>query len=112
MRRGELLGLKWDDVDLERGVLQVRRALTPDGKSFNQPKSAKGRRKIRLIPDAVEVLKGHKAAQNEERLRLGASWQDDGVVFCSRNGTLLPPSNFINRSYKLQHGSKLLTQRR
>jgi integrase len=38
MRRGELLGLKWEDVDLKRGVLQIKRSLTPKGRTFNQPK--------------------------------------------------------------------------
>jgi hypothetical protein len=44
-------------VDLERGVLRERRSLTPDGKTFNQPKSAKGRRSVGLTPRAVEALR-------------------------------------------------------
>jgi integrase len=53
LRRGELLGLRWEDLDLERGVLRVRRSLTPDTKSYNQPKSAKVRCSVRLTPGAV-----------------------------------------------------------
>lgn len=45
LRRGELLGLKWEDVDLERDMLHVRRSLSRDGKSFGEPKSAKGYRR-------------------------------------------------------------------
>jgi len=100
MRRGELFGLRWDDVDLEQGWLHVKQALAPDGKSFNAPKTAKGRRKIRLTPVAVEALRRHKVAQNEERLRQGSSWRDHGLVFCSSVGTPMSPDNFVKRSYK------------
>src|SRR5918995_3811477 len=57
MRRGELFGLRWDDVDLDNGWLHVRQALAHDGKSFSLPKTAKGRRRIRLTSEAVEALK-------------------------------------------------------
>ena len=70
LRRGELLGLKWTDVDLERGVLAVRRALAPDGKTFTLPKNGKGRT-IRLTQQAVEALQRHKKAQDDERSKLG-----------------------------------------
>jgi hypothetical protein len=96
----ELLGLRWEDVNLEQGLLHVRQALAPDGKSFSQPKSAKGRRRIRLTPEAVDALKRHKVAQNEERLRQGSLWRDHGLVFCSSVGTPMNPENFIKRSYK------------
>ena len=95
MRRGELLGLKWDDLDLEQQVLQIKRALAPKGKSFNQPKSAKGRRRIGLTPEAVETLRRHRVAQNKERLRRGSLWQDHGLVFPSQVGTPMNPDNFV-----------------
>jgi integrase len=100
MRRGELFGLTWDDIDFDSGWLQVKQTLAPGGKSFNAPKTAKGRRKIRLTPVAVENLKRHKIAQNEERLRQGGSWQDHGLVFCSSVGTPMNPDNFVKRQYK------------
>src|SRR5215210_2037499 len=100
MRRGELLGLRWEDVDIGQGLLHVRQALAPDGKSFSQPKTAKGRRRIRLTPEAVDALKRHKVAQNEQRLRQGNLWRDHGLVFCSSVGTTMTPENFIKRSYK------------
>ena len=100
MRRGELLGLKWDDVDLKRGVLQIKRSLNPKGRAFNQPKSAKGRRRIGLTSKAVEALKRHRAVQNEERLRRGSLWQDHGLVFPSQAGTPMNADNFVKRSFK------------
>ena len=72
MRRGELFGLRWDDVNLDDGWLHVRQALAPDGKSFSLPKTAKGRRRIRLTPEAIEALKKHRIAQHQERLQQGS----------------------------------------
>ena len=100
MRRGELFGLRWDNVDLDSGWLHVKQALAHDGKSFNLPKTAKGRRRIRLTPEAVEALTKHRIGQNKERLRHGGSWQDQGLVFCSSVGTPMNPDNFVKRQYK------------
>lgn len=99
MRRGELLGLKWTDVDLERGVLAVRRALAPDGKTFTLPKNGKGR-SIRLTEQAVEALKDHRKAQDDERSKLGDVWKDNGLVFPSTVGTPMNPDNLVYRSFK------------
>src|SRR5215203_4464360 len=100
MRRGELFGLRWDDVNLDDGWLHVRQALAPDGKSFSLPKTAKGRRRIRLTPEAIEALKKHRIAQHQKRLQLGSEWRDHGLVFCSSVGTPMGPDNFIKRQYK------------
>lgn len=100
MRRGELLGLRWEDVDLDQGLLHIRQALAPDGKSFNQSKAAKGRRRIRLTPEALNAIRRQRIAQNEERLERGGLWRDHGLVFCSTVGTPMNPDNFIKRSYK------------
>jgi integrase len=69
----------------------VRRSLTPDGKSYNQPKSAKGRRSVRLTLGAVEALKLHKINQDREKACLGSLWQEQGLVFPSSIG---PRSTF------------------
>lgn len=100
LRRGELLGLRWEDLDLEREVLRVRRSLTPDAKSYNQPKSVKGRRSVRLTLGAVEAMKLHKINQDREKTCLGSLWQEQGLVFPSSKGTPFNPSNLLNRSFK------------
>jgi integrase len=84
LRISELLGLKWDDLDLECGVLHVRRTLSPakNGPTFTTPKNGKGR-SIKLIGRALEALKRHRATQNEERLMLGSIWEDWGLLFCT-----------------------------
>jgi integrase len=100
MRRGELFGLRWDDVNLDDGWLHVRQALAHDGKSFSLPKTAKGRRRIRLTSEATDALKKHKIAQHQKRLKQGSVWRDHGLVFCSSVGTPMGPDNFIKRQYK------------
>jgi integrase len=89
LRRGELLGLKWEDVDLEQGTLAVRRSLIR-GKGgtwqLGEPKTASGRRSIALDATCVAALRKHRAAQNAERLRLGPVWEDLGFVFTNETG--------------------------
>jgi integrase len=77
LRQGELLGLKWQDVDLEAGILQVRRtlSLTKDGHVFEQPKNGKGR-SIELTEAASEALRSHLKRQLEEIEALGDDYQD------------------------------------
>ena len=84
MRRGEGLGLRWEDVDLQAGRLAVRRALIPTGGEVvvSEPKTAKGRRVIALDATTVEVLKTEAARQLGEQS--GTGWVDSGYVFTRR----------------------------
>ncbi|MDP9477167.1 MAG: site-specific integrase [Actinomycetota bacterium] len=103
MRQGELLALKWDDVDLERGVLRVRRTLTHADKAFvlGEPKTKNSRRTIRLTPRAVDVLRVHLSCQLEEIEAMGSLYQPGGLIFATEAGTIINPSNLRNRSFKL-----------
>ncbi len=100
LRRGELQELKWEDVDLEAGVLQVRRTLSEPrgGYIFEAPKSGKGRN-IRLTCKATSALREHRKRQLEERMRLGTLWRDHGLIFPSGAGTPLSGGN-LNRAFK------------
>jgi integrase len=104
LRAGELLGLKWEDVDLEAGMLQVRRTLSEarSGRIFEAPKSGKGRR-IRLTRKATEALRGHRKRQLEEKLRLGSLLQENDLVFPSQAGTPIGGRNLI-RHFKIRLG--------
>lgn len=100
LRRGELLGLKWEDLDLDAGVLRVKRALAPDARTFAQPKTAKARRSVRLTSGAVRALQWHRERQSQARQRLDSLWQEHGLVFPSMVGTPLNPENLVKRSFK------------
>jgi integrase len=100
LRRGELQGLQWEDLDLEAGALQVRRTLSEPrgGYIFEAPKSGKGRN-IRLTQRARTALREHRKRQLEEKKRLGTLWQENGLVFPSSVGTPLLGGN-LNRAFK------------
>jgi integrase len=100
LRRGELQGLKWDDLDLEAGMLQVRRTLSEPkgGYIFEAPKSGKGR-SIRLTRKATLALREHRKRQLEERMQKAGLWQEQGLVFPSGVGTPLSGGN-LNRTFK------------
>ncbi|BAQ15606.1 tyrosine-type recombinase/integrase [Methyloceanibacter caenitepidi] len=87
LRRGEILGLRWSDMDLEAGTLTVVQSLeqTKDGLKFKAPKTHRSRRSIALPAMTVEVLRAHRAAQAEERLALGPAYEENGLV-CPRPG--------------------------
>ncbi len=102
MRQGELLGLKWGDVDLETGTVQVRRQLTRD-LVFADPKTAHGRRTINIGKNTMALLREHKRCQNEQRLLLGAEWEQReeyrSLVFTTEFGRPLGTST-LTRNYK------------
>jgi integrase len=88
MRQGELLALKWRDVDTEGSVVQVRTTLKYVKGQYiiAETKTKRSRRKIRLTPLACEALRRHRARQLEERLSLGSAWQESGLAFPNKVG--------------------------
>jgi integrase len=103
MRRGELLGLKWGDVDLNSATIRVRRSLTriDDGRrlALGDTKNKKSRRTVRLTPRAVEALKRHRARQAEEKLKAGDLYEDQDLMFAGQSGGIINPSNLRQRSF-------------
>ena len=83
MRSGELLGLRWPDLDLGRGVLHVRSGLvrSADGLVLAEPKTPHSRRTIALGGRDVAALERHRMSQAKERLRAGPIWQELDLVF-------------------------------
>lgn len=94
MRRGELLGLKWRDINFSEGVLYVRRSLVElkGGTIESEPKSTSGNRSIVLPPFVLEVLKRHRVYQVKMRLE-AETWQDHDFVFCTSHGTPFAAGN-------------------
>ena len=96
LRKGELLALRWDDVDLEAGLVQVRQTvqrLPQASLVFGPPKSTRSRRTIPLPGASVRVLRAHRTRQAAEMLALGELWVDSGLVLTSAVGTVIEPRN-------------------
>jgi len=97
LRMGEALGLRWQDVDLDRRTLTVNRILERIGRGQGsklllvEPKTSRSRRTVNLPDAAIRALRGHKVRQLEERLMAGSRWQDNGLVFPNTLGTPLEP---------------------
>jgi integrase len=104
MRRGELLALKWSDIDLENSSLSVQRSLSRGMTSRleeGEPKSHSGRRRIALSASVVESLKRHRVRQLEYRLGLGEAYQDHGYVFVNETGGYIHPNTLYRRYHEL-----------
>jgi integrase len=101
MREGELLALRWQDVDLEQGCLQVRRTVSyKAGHGFveTETKTRKGKRSIALPSLAIDALKAHQERQQQACRKASARWQQKDLVFCTRHGNFLTDS-FVRRTY-------------
>ena len=102
MRRGELLGLRWDDVNLDSGTVAIRRALVVVGYEVvvSQTKTDRAR-VIALDPGTVTILRDWRRAQLEERLAWGPAWIDSGYVHTKENGEPLHPDEISKRFNRL-----------
>jgi integrase len=100
LRRGELLGLRWDDVDLDGEKPEVVQTLQRVGGKFQlvPPKTADSGRTIPLPAPCLEALRKHRRKQFAERSAAWPDWQDHGLVFPSRRGTPMEPDN-LRRSW-------------
>jgi len=104
LRRGELLGLCWDCVALDKGFITVKRELLALNKGLLMQESTKtksGKRNVTLTDDAIRELKIYKKRQLEEKLFLGEAYQDNGLVFCKEDGTALNPKDFTKHFQRL-----------
>lgn len=102
MRQGELLGLRWRDVDLERASVQIRGTMqaTKEGLQFAETKTRGSRRHVLLPSRTVDALRRHRAAQAQERLRLGPAWEDNDLVFANEVGKPIAAGNLLKRSFE------------
>ncbi len=111
MRRGEVLALKWDDYDKEKGYISVNKSLgrvRTYSESGNKtelvvgtPKTEKSKRIIPLVDKAVELLEKHRICQNEYREFVGNFYDDQGLIFSSSNGGYMDPGNFNRKLNKV-----------
>lgn len=102
LRPGELLALKWEDVDFENESLAVRRAVSEDESGLvlrDETKTSQDRR-LELLPVAIENLQRHRFMQNQERLKYRGLWQENDLIFPATNGAIMRRNNLHRRSYK------------
>src|SRR5215213_1433207 len=101
MRQAEILGLRWQDVDIDERRLRVQQTLQRIGKGIviKEPKTERSRRTLALTPSLVSALVAHKDRQEFERKSAGKDWQESGLVFTSKIGTPLDARN-LTREYK------------
>jgi integrase len=102
MRRGELLALRWQDVDFEQNSLYVRHTVNlfeRRGYIETEPKTQSSRRSIILPSFVIEALKRHRVRQAEARLKAGFAWEDHGLVFCNTYGRYTDPAS-LRRLFK------------
>ena len=98
LRRGELLGLRWVDVDLDQKMLRVRQSIQRVhrvGLIIGPPKSRRSIRDIPLPAYAVRVLGEHRDRQEAERVGVEPYWQESGLVFTTTIGTAIEPRNLL-----------------
>lgn len=99
MRRGEILAVRWQEMNLTSGAVSVCRSLEQTkagGLKFKDTKSRHGRRPVSLPEITVEALRQHKTAQDELKRLLGSDYQDNHLVCCREDGTIWPPNAFTS----------------
>jgi integrase len=104
LRQGEALGLWWEDIDLDAGLLRIRRALQRQhgaGLVFTDPKTTRSRRAVALPDPLVQVLREHRVRQEKERITAGSLWRGSPCVFTSTVGTPVEPRNDYREFKKL-----------
>ena len=107
MRQGELLGLKWADLDWEKGTLMIQRQLQRvehRGLAFVPPKTKAGRRTIKLGSGMLEKLASHKSQQEQIKAGAGERWKENDLIFPSTLGTPLD-------SFRVSHQFKKLLKK-
>jgi len=100
MRRGELIGLRWDDIDLQAGQLRIRRTIARVGGRLvvGPVKTRSGFRPLPLLPVVRAALDDQRVRQQAQRDKAGADWTEHGYVFTTRSGNPVEPRN-VARSF-------------
>lgn len=110
MRRGEVVGLRWQDVDLDSGRVSVSQTLVVVGGynvQVSEPKTARGRRSVALDRTTVAAIRSHKAAQLVERSVMGEAYADADLVFCREDGASLHPDLFSDAFWRHAKAAQL-----
>lgn len=104
IRRGELLGLEWQDINFDTGVIKICRTLqytAEKGTFTDDTKTEQSKRSIKAPDSVMALLQAHKMSQLEHRLKMGDKWQDCGRVFTRDNGLPMGSTTPYNRLQKI-----------
>jgi integrase len=109
LRRGEVLGLRWRDVDEEDGEIRIRQQVQriKGELRFYPVKTAAGRRDLPLLPIAQSMLDLRRQAQAADRQELGRAWQDNGLIFTTKTGRPVEPRNLVRSFHRICDKDKL-----
>jgi integrase len=97
VRRGELLALKWGDIDWNKKIIKVQRSLYKN--RFKAPKTENSVRDIDVDNYLLDILKQHKVRQDEIRLKIGKEWNSNDLIFCQKDGNPLDADNLYHRDF-------------
>ncbi|NEC86483.1 tyrosine-type recombinase/integrase [Streptomyces sp. SID12501] len=114
LRKGELLGLHWEDLDLDDGTATIHRSLQrtrTQGLTVLNTKTLASERRIALPTECINSLKIHQEQQQEERQAAGTGWTNNGLIFTTLKGQPLDPTNLTRRFRRLLHSAELRTIR-
>lgn len=108
-RRGEILGLSWSNVNLEKGYIKIIDNLcaTKNGLIIKKPKTKSGIRTIAISKELIKVLKQHRIRQMENKLRIGELYKDNNMVCCYEDGHLYNPKRFSAKFHELLEKNNL-----
>ncbi|WP_138751821.1 site-specific integrase [Paenibacillus sinopodophylli] len=99
MRQGEILGLRWKDVDFDNRIISITQILNHDGKGFDVgAKTLSGQRPIKVDTETMNALNKHRIKQREGRMKYADVFEDNGLVVCTRFGSPVSPRN-LNRTF-------------
>jgi integrase len=109
LRRGEALGLRWQDVDFESRTMRICQQLHRVEKKlvFDEPKTKSSRRLLSLPNSLAAKLREHRTKQLEEKLSAGSEWKENGLVFATSLGTPIDPRNVKRRLDSILEKAKL-----
>jgi integrase len=99
LRRGEVAGLKWSDIDLDTGHILIVRTRVAVGwhVELSEPKTKRSRRTVVVDRFTIDALRAHHTDQGRDRLALGDKWPDTGFVFCREDGYPVHPMDITNQ---------------
>ncbi|MEJ9256033.1 tyrosine-type recombinase/integrase [Bacillus wiedmannii] len=105
MRMGEVLGLRWQDVDFEKHTVTINQTSGHDNKIKKTAKTNSSKRTIPVPKETIESLKKHKVLINQEKLKLGSAYQDFDLINCNEFGMIIKKANFRKNFIRAIHNA-------